>query len=302
MDISGSLVIITPTYNRAGTLGKLYQSLKEQSCQDFSWLIVDDGSTDGTEVLVREWLGQDKVRLTYFKKENGGKHTALNAGIGMIKADLTFIVDSDDYLTKDAVTTVLQYADKYEGSRSKEQLCGFSFLRHGSDGKVNTAYFRQDEQVANYVDIRINGNIGGDKAEVFYTAVLKEYPFPEYPGEKFMPEDAVWIAMSQKYNMVHINKGIYICDYQEGGLTRTGRTMKVRSPRGMMLRSALFMNDRRVCAKVRIKMLLLYIIYSRFAGLRAIEAGRQIDNKFLYFIIYFPGAVIQWQWKKQLGA
>ena len=240
MNSQNTLAIITPTYNRAHTLGQLYQSLVGQSCQAFTWMIIDDGSTDETEELVQEWLGQAKIRLTYAKKENGGKHTALNTGIKMIAETLTFIVDSDDYLTPDAVATVYYYADKYDQLRHVQNLCGFSYLRHDSQGKVNTAYFRKAEETANYVDIRINGNIGGDKAEVFYTDTLKEFPFTEYPGEKFMPEDAVWIAMSQKYDMVHINKGIYICDYQEGGLTRTGRAMKVNSPRGMMLRSALF--------------------------------------------------------------
>lgn len=89
---------------------------------------------------------------------------------------------------------------------------------------MNTAYFPKDEYISNYVETRINGNIGGDKAEVFYTSILREFPFQEYPGERFMPEDAVWIVMSQKYDMVHINKGIYICDYLEGGLTRAGKS------------------------------------------------------------------------------
>ncbi len=301
MDERKSLVILTPTYNRAETLGKLYKSLQEQSSRDFAWLIVDDGSTDDTEALVQEWMKQDMIKLTYLKKENGGKHTALNMGIRSIEEGLTFIVDSDDYLTFDAVEVILRYAEKYEGVRKEKNLCGFCFLRHYSNGEVNTAYFPKDEYIGNYVDVRINGNIGGDKAEVFYTSVLKEFPFREYPGERFMPEDAVWIAISEKYDMVHINKGIYICDYLEGGLTRTGRAMKVNSPRGMMLRSELFINDRRVSLTVRMKMVLLYIIYSRFAGICASDAVKELDAKILFYLLFIPGLLIQRQWNKQLG-
>lgn len=294
------LAILTPAYNRKETMKRLYASLKEQSCKDFFWLVVDDGSTDGTETLVREWMELGEIRIGFIRKENGGKHTALNAGIRKIEQELTFIVDSDDYLTKDAVETVLAYAEKYKGQKKEKKLCGYCFLRHYSDGRVNTAYFPKDEYISNYVETRINGNIGGDKAEVFYTSILREFPFQEYPGERFMPEDAVWIVMSQKYDMVHINKGIYICDYLEGGLTRTGRAMKIYSPRGMMLRSRLFMNDKRVCLKTRVKMTLLYAVYSRFAGIGFGEAAGELDSKILFYLAYVPGMAVYRRWKKKL--
>lgn len=307
MEKGMTLAVLTPAYNRKNTLGKLYASLKAQTCPDFFWMIVDDGSRDGTEEMVRGWMKEKQVEIGFLKKENGGKHTALNAGISAVRQDLVFIVDSDDYLTEDAVETVLAYAEKYETQRETKRLCGFSFLRHDSQGKVNTAYFPKDEYIDNYVETRINGNIGGDKAEVFYTEALRQFPFQEYPGEKFMPEDAVWIAMSQKYDMVHINKGIYICDYLEGGLTRTGRAMKIHSPKGMMLRSRLFLNDRRVCLKAKVKMALLYGVYSRFAGIRFGEAAATLGRgclwgHALFYLCYFPSIMIQGRWKKQLGA
>ena len=294
------VAILTPTYNRASTLGKLYESLVKQSCQEFVWFLVDDGSKDDTEILIEEWKQQNKIEIRYIKKTNGGKHTALNVGISQIEEELTFIVDSDDYLTENAVETIVRYADKYQGIKEEKKLCGFCFLRHDSHGRVNVAYFDRDEFIGNYVDTRINNGLGGDKAEVFYTRILQQYPFMEYPGEKFMPEDAVWIAMSQKFDMVHANEGIYICDYLEGGLTKTGRAMKIYSPRGMMLRSELFVNDPRVNRKTKIKMLLLYIIYSRFAGITLKEAGGKIKEKGWYFLLFIPGILIQTKWKKQL--
>ena len=294
------VVILTPTYNRAHTLEKLYMSLREQTCKDFKWMIVDDGSKDTTQELVQGWVNDDKIDIMYVKKENAGKHTALNKGIALIEEELTFIVDSDDYLTKDAVEVICQYADKYASQKEEKKLCGFCFLRHYSDGTVNVAYFNKDEFIGNYVDTRINNGLGGDKAEVFYTTVLKKYPFAEYPGEKFMPEDAVWIAMSQNYDMVHANEGIYICDYLEGGLTKSGRAMKIYSPRGMMLRSRLFVNDKRVCTKVKIKMMLLYTIYSKFAGISIKHAIVDINEKKLFVLLYIPGLIIQQIWKRQL--
>ena len=234
------------------------------------------------------------MEIRYIKQKNGGKHTALNRGISEIRSELTFIVDSDDYLPSDAVETILAYHEKYRGTPG---LCGYSFLRCHGDGRVNTAYFPSDELIGSYAQVRINGGIGGDKAEVFYTEILKKYPFPVFAGEKFMPEDAVWMQMSGPYQMVHINKNIYYCDYLEGGLTNTGRRMKVHSPRGMALRSRIYLDDPAICIKVKVKMMLLYQIYGRFAGLSAKELRGKTGEKALWYLCKAPAFMIWLFWK-----
>lgn len=288
------ITILTPTYNRKKTLGKLYSSLLKQTEKDFSWFIVDDGSTDGTEELVEEWKREKEIDIFYQRQENGGKHRALNAGIKEIKSCLTFIVDSDDYLPEDSIRIILEYHGRYADT---PEICGYSFLRFYSDGKVNTAYFPQNEEIDTFLQVRINGGIGGDKAEVFFTDLLKQYPFPEFPGEKFLPEDIVWMRMSEKYRMVHINECVYICDYLEGGLTKSGRRMKARSPKGMMLRSKIYLENEEVCFKVKIKMQVLYIIYSRFAGISRKEAAAGLSKKGLFYLLYLPSIIIQKKWE-----
>lgn len=293
-----SITILTPTYNRAAYLPRLYESLKAQTDKDFLWLVVDDGSEDDTEALLASY-GQKDVEICYIRQENGGKHTALNRGIAEIRSELTFIVDSDDYLPDNAVKTILAYHEKYRGTPG---LCGYSFLRCHGDGRVNTAYFPSDELIGSYAQVRINGGIGGDKAEVFYTDILKKYPFPVFPGEKFMPEDTVWMRMSGPYQMVHINKNIYYCDYLEGGLTNTGRRMKVHSPRGMVLRSRVYLDDPAIHMKVKAKMMLLYQIYGRFAGMSAGELRRETGEKVLWYLCKVPSFVIWLMWRRSLAA
>lgn len=288
-----SITILTPTYNRASYLPRLFESLKAQTNRDFLWLVVDDGSEDDTENLIASY-GQQGVELRYIRQENGGKHAALNRGIAEIQSELTFIVDSDDYLPENAVETVLAYHEKYRGTPG---LCGYSFLRCHSDGRVNTAYFPSDELIGSYAQVRINGGIGGDKAEVFYTEILKKYPFPVFSGEKFMPEDTVWMQMSGPYQMVHMNKNIYYCDYLEGGLTNTGRRMKVHSPRGMILRSKVYLDDPAIRMKVKVKMMLLYQVYGRFAGLSARELRRDTGEKALWYLCKAPAFIIWLVWR-----
>lgn len=287
------VTILTPTYNRAAYLPRLYESLAAQTNKDFLWLVVDDGSEDDTRELIESY-GGGSTNIRYIKQENAGKHTALNRGIKEITSELTFIVDSDDYLPENAVETILAYHEKYRGTPG---LCGYSFLRCHGDGRVNTAYFPTDELIGSYAEVRINGGIGGDKAEVFYTEILKQYPFPVFAGEKFMPEDVVWMRMSGPYRMVHINQNIYFCDYLEGGLTNTGRRMKIYSPRGMVLRSEIYLNDPIIRNKVKVKMMLLYQIYGKFAGLSAGELKQGTKERLLWYLCRVPSLILYLSWK-----
>ncbi|MCM1154255.1 MAG: glycosyltransferase family 2 protein [Roseburia sp.] len=291
-----TITIITPTYNRADFLPKLYESLLKQTNGDFEWLVVDDGSRDNTEELIRSYISKDRILIRYEKQRNAGKHTALNRGIAMISSELTFIVDSDDYLPEDAVEIILSYHRKYKDTPG---LCGYSFLRCHQDGRVNTAYFPEDEKIDTYLHVRINGNIGGDKAEVFFTDILKKYPFAVFEGEKYMPEDAVWMQMSGPYQMVHVNKSIYICDYLEDGLTNTGRRMKIYSPKGMVLRSKIYLEDKETCFKVRVKMMLLYILYGQFAGYDKKKLYAEITDKMLWIFCCPVSLILYKSWKKK---
>ena len=293
-----TITILTPTYNRADYLEKLYGTLCRQTNKDFCWMVVDDGSTDNTREKMAGFMQRAEIDIESMTKENGGKHTALNMGMKYIRTELVFIVDSDDYLPPDAIQIILDYHEKYRKDKEKLHLCGYSFLRFYSNGKVNTAFFPKDEEIATYLQVRINGGIGGDKAEVFYSDALREYPFPEIEGEKFLAEDVIWMRMSEKYKMVHINRCIYISDYLEGGLTKTGRRMKIYSPKGMMLRSKIYLGNKEVKEKIKGKMMLLYVVYGKFAGLSYSELKREIEgHRLLFALSYLPGIFFYIKWK-----
>ena len=233
--------------------------------------------------------------ISYYKKENGGKHTALNYAYQFIKSPLTFIVDSDDYLTKDAISCVEKVYEEY---KKEKDLCGFSFLRGKPDGGyLSTSGVPQNGIKESYVECRINRNIGGDMAEVWYTHCLKEYPFPEFKGEKFLGEDIVWVKMSEKYKMRFFNRIIYISDYLEDGLTNNRRKHNIKSPNGCVARAEVFL-DSKSNIKTKIKAMLQYQIYGRFAKKSIKDLYDQFKCKSLFVIMYLPASILYWKWKK----
>lgn len=288
------ITVLTPTFNRGG-LQSLWDSLQKQTVKDFEWLVVDDGSTDGTKNLITQLQEKSDFPIRYIYKNNGGKHTALNVGIQTICSELTFIVDSDDCVTDDAVESILKIHKKY---RSQNNICGYAFLRAFPDGKVNGKKFDVNEKIGSYIDVRVNGDdTGADKAEVFKTHCLKEFPFPEYSNEKFLGEDLVWVRMARKYEMVHINKAIYVGNYLEDGLTNNRRKHNIASPIGCMHRAEEFMESD-LKTRYRIKGGLQYIVYGRFAGVKVVDLIRKSRHKVLATVCTPGGLFLHSRWSK----
>lgn len=287
------ITIITPTYNRKNKIPKLYQSLCEQNNYNFRWLIVDDGSEDETDKYISEIKEEPRFKIDYIKKENGGKHTALNRGIKQINTELTIIVDSDDILLRNAISEIELIYNKY---KSDEKIASYTFLRAKPDGKAIVS-IEKDEFVANYIQYRIKENRPGDMAEVFRTSVLKENPFPEFPNERFLSEDVCWIEIGKKYDSVYINKAIYQCEYLEGGLTDNDKPMKFRAPNGSMLRGKELMS--RECGlKVNIKGAIIYNCY-RMEARKCVVKPEGLYEKGLVGLTRVLGRYYNHKWKNQ---
>lgn len=226
------VTIFTPTYNRKDLIERLYQSLLRQTQKNFEWLVVDDGSTDDTEIYFSDLLAkQQSFPIRYIKQENGGKHRAINNGVENASGELFFIVDSDDYLTENAIDKINQWVATLDNSHKWAGISGLKgFSKDSVVGQRNEA---------TYVDAknseRRKRNLLGDKAEVYFTEVLKKYPFPEIPGEKFISEEIVWNTIARDgYYLRWFNEIIYICDYLEGGLSKDNDKDK-RNPQGRLL-------------------------------------------------------------------
>ncbi len=281
------ITILTPTYNRESDIHRLYNSLRNQVLCNFKWVVIDDGSSDNTSKYFSQILIEDnEFEIEYYKKANGGKHTAINYGFKYLTTPLTFIVDSDDELTSDATSTIGKYYEKHE-----DKYCAFSFLRADRDLNVIGMKYPEDEYVSTFSKCRIIEGIYGDKAEVFLTRDLVKKKFPVYPNEKFIGEDYLWTKLCDHKSMLFINKTIYICEYQEDGLTNSVRKINVNSPKGNMDR-LLEYYKKEYTIKIRIKSILLHNTYAFIDKLNIKRIFRSFKRRPILTFFTMPLSVV----------
>ena len=187
------ITVFTPTYNRFHTLTRLYQSLRNQDCFDFEWIVINDGSTDETDVLFKQWKQENQsFPIRYYIVPNGGKQRAINRALQLAKGEYFFIVDSDDLLRPNAISFIKK---GFESLPEDDSIIGISTVKGDFKGNPIGQKPLIDE-IKGYVDLtnleRPKYKLQADMAEVFFTSKLRQYQFPVWEGEKFTPEAVVW--------------------------------------------------------------------------------------------------------------
>ena len=226
------ITVFTPAYNRGYIIENLFRSLQRQTYQDFEWIVVDDGSKDDTPEKMKMFQAEPhSFPIRYFRVENGGKHRAINLGVKEAAGTLFFIVDSDDYLTDDALESVVAYEASIPLNEKKHfaGVCG----QRGYSSEIPIGKTFSGDILDITTLERPAYGIGGDKSEVFYTEILKQYPFPEIDGEKFITECVVWDKIAAAgYRLRFFNRIVMICNYLPDGLTAQGNTLFRKNPKG----------------------------------------------------------------------
>lgn len=214
--------VFTPTFNRAHTLGRVYESLRRQSFHDFEWVIIDDGSTDGTRALVESWTHATPFPLRYEFQPNQGKNVAFNHGIRIAHGELFVPLDSDDELVPNALITLrMAWLSCPPGER--DRYSGVTGLCLDVQNNVVGTVYPRSPLDSTSLETRLRFKVRGEKSGFIRTAVLREYPFPEFPGMRYSPEAIVWARIGQKYLTRFINDPIRIYHQNTGNQVTTSR-------------------------------------------------------------------------------
>lgn len=235
------LTIFTPAYNRAHTIDRTYQSLINQTCKDFLWLIVDDGSTDGTKKLVEGWIRENKIPITYIYQENQGMHGAHNTAYKNITTELNTCIDSDDWMPHDAVEKIINVWKEH----SHEKYAGIIGLDQTADGKLIGTNFPENLKETTLQGFYEAGG-QGDKKLVYRTDIIKQYPeYPLFKGERYVGLAYKYMLIDQDWKLITLNEPLVTVEYQLEGSSFSMYRQYWNNPKGF----AFFRKTEMICTK-----------------------------------------------------
>ena len=226
--------VLTPTYNRADTLPRVYESLKNQDFGDFEWLIIDDGSTDNTAELVAKWVKEGVFSIRYAWQPNQHKKTAFNHGVSIAQGELIVALDSDDTLLPNALSSMWSTWHRIPANQ-RGGFIAVTGLCKRPDGSIVGDKFFRDEVDMTAIDMYFKHRPKGEKFGCLNTEILRCYPFPEeYEG--FVPESIVWRKIARAGYLTRFVNDVYRVYYDSAdSLSRQGATNAAQHAMGLLL-------------------------------------------------------------------
>lgn len=224
-----TLTVFTSTYNRGELLRRGYEALCRQTCKDFCWIIVDDGSVDNTKDLVSSWQNEDcGFDIRYIYKKNGGMYTGYNTAIAVLETELAVCVDSDDYLTDTAIEEIITTWR----SKGSDEYAGIIGLDVKADGSILGDPFPQQESI-NLLDLAVGRyKINNQDRKIVVRSKLYQAvaPMTEFPGEPDFNPHLLHLKISLQYDFIIYNHPLCIVEYQPDGMTQNVIKHYFRSP------------------------------------------------------------------------
>ena len=283
--------VLTPTYNRAGLLNRLYTSLIINSKYDvqIEWLIMNDGSTDNTSKLIYEFISEKIIDIKYYEQENKGKMQALNTLMKKVTGDIIIECDSDDYFTENAFQIVKK---AYDASKNEDDIYALCFLKYDQEKNNIGQDFKKKKTTM--FDLYFKEGEDGEKALVYYKDKRINYSYELENGEKFVTEARLHHKMDLDYKIKCYNEPIMICEYQKDGYTRNIKKIFKENPYGYFeYFKEIFDHDMTgVPLKKRLYVIKHYILFSYLTNNKIkLSDSEGIINKILILILYIPGII-----------
>lgn len=284
------LTIFTPTYNRAASLKRTFNSLLNQTCKDFEWLIVDDGSTDDTQNLISQWESNSPFPIHYFRQENCGKYRAYNAGLQHAMGDLFICIDSDDWMPKDSVERILSHKSSLFAD---DKFAGIIALKEYPNKEIIGTSYPEAIHRSSLYQLEKKG-YGGERSLLFKTGIAKQFLFPEKTNEKFITESVIYDRYENLYEFLVCNEVLTTCEYQDNGLSSNPRKLMLNNPAGYKLYFAQRVNlEDRILYKIKYA-----ISYNAFAALyKGSYYDYQGPHRFLIKIMMPLGLCLAYYYK-----
>ncbi|MGF2120303.1 glycosyltransferase family A protein [Enterococcus casseliflavus] len=280
------IAIVTPTHNRSDFLKKLYLSLLNQNKREsITWIVIDDGSNDNTEMIVKNMKDENLISIEYTYQKNSGKAAALNLAFKTYNFfDFFLVVDSDDHLLENVFNSIETEIRHYENKLNVGAIffrymdSNNKILSSNNDHKNKTVIMKRSDHDSKYG--KYDGCVG------YYKRVISKYSYPVFYGEKYMGPTVIQLLMEDDFEIVFSNKVVGVAEYQDKGLTKSGRLLRIKNPLGMKLYSWLIIekSDSNI---IKLKYAIAYNMYVNFINYFYFDKNKKTEKN-IYTISTVP--------------
>lgn len=291
--------VLTPTYNRSDKLIRLYNSLEKSTYRDFEWIIVNDGSTDDTDQIIKEIVAMASFPITYIYQENSGKHIAMNRLYDLAKGEYCFQIDDDDELLPDAMEKGLSIWDGMSDEQRSNCWCVCGrHINHKTLEMIGKPFPDNVNEVNPRTRSKILSTIQGDRCGMQKVAFVRQYKFPEVEGCSFFPEIYLWRQLNLVYDQHYTNALFGLCHVHDGeslmNYSKSKESYRNRKNIYGYLLSSNCQCKSRFFSQRHLIEILNYNWFCYKSGTKAKEKYKNIslNNCILLFISFFPSIVI----------
>lgn len=280
------LTIFTPTYNREKKLFDTYLSLQNQTYKDFTWLIVDDGSSDNTEADVKKWIKDSDFNIVYKKKKNGGKHSAYNYALNYLETKFVYLsLDSDDTIySNNTIEIIIKELKKIDDEVGLVTLCSNS--KNGNNEFIKK--YAINELKNKSLEYAYTHNLfNAEGRMILLCDYVKKFKYPEIENERFFTEAYTYYQMDKKIRWT--NLVTCYSEYLDDGLTANTNKLFVNNPKSWYLYNELRMKKNKSFL-LRIKYAIYYISFGLLSSQKIFKQGFENILLLLLFPFGFLGA------------
>ncbi len=274
-----TFTVFTPTFNRAHTLSGVYESLCNQTFRDFEWLVVDDGSSDGTRRLVEGWQREASFPIRYIYQASQGKHIASNRGADEARGELFLTLDSDDTCSANALERLNYHWSSITGA-DRERFSAVTSLCSDTEGKVIGTPFPRSPLDSDSLETHFRYKVRGEKWGFQRTDVMRRFRFPVSEGQRYIPEGVVWNAIARHYKTRYVNEALRTVHSTPVSLSR-GPAPGYHASGNVLVSEDLLTSGVDWFRYAPIEFVLAAIRYARFSfhvGRGPAEQGRRLTN------------------------
>ena len=226
--------VFTPVYNGRHTIHRVWESLLLQTCREFEWIIVDDGSTDNVEPLLKEYKQQAEFPVTILTQPNSGKHIAWNRALDVARGELFIPADSDDEFVPETLETFAKYWEEIPANE-RVGYSGINVLcKDSKTGEIVGEKFPESPMASNNLELYYKYKVRGEKWGCVRTDILKKRLFPEIKtGRGCFSLSWLWFWIAHQYEVLCVNEALRIY-YQDddNSITKQSEKKKLESANG----------------------------------------------------------------------